>query len=112
MIIAVQNTTDIIFILLDSSISNILQTISTNNQPQKYLEKHIFLLFSIKKTSIFDKTERNIKYINDKTERYVYFYECITCTLIKLPVRTFLKDERTGSCLYYHQITPPQLCPK
>lgn len=62
-----------------------------------------------------DKTERNIKRINDKTERYVYFYECskiISFTLTKLPVRTFLKDEQTGSCLYYHQITPPQLCPK
>lgn len=37
----------------------------------------------------------NIKYINDKTERYVYFYECIkpikiiSFTLTKLPVRTF-----------------------
>lgn len=60
-----------------------------------------------------DKNERNIKRINDKTERYVYFYECsISFTLTKFPVRTFLKDERTGSCLYYHQITPPQLCPK
>lgn len=51
-----------------------------------------------------DKIERNIKYINDKTERYVYFYEC--------SIRTFLKDEQTGSCLFYHQITPPRLCPK
>ena len=62
-----------------------------------------------------DKTERNIKYINDKTERYVLLrvhHMIISFTLIKLPVRTFLKDERTGSCLYYHQITPPQLCPK
>lgn len=37
----------------------------------------------------------NIKCINDKTERYVYFYECIkpikiiSFTLTKLPVRTF-----------------------
>ncbi len=51
-----------------------------------------------------DKTDRNIKYINDKTERYVYFYECSSFP--------FFKNEQTGSCLYYHQITPPQLCPK
>lgn len=52
-----------------------------------------------------DKTDRNIKYINDKTERYVYFYECSN----SFP---FFKNEQTGSCLYYHQITPPRLCPK
>lgn len=65
-----------------------------------------------------DKTERNIKYINDKTERYVYFYECIkpikiiSFTLTKLPVRTFLKNEQTGSCLYYHLTCPLHLFPK
>ena len=33
-------------------------------------------MISAANIAIFDKTERNIKYINDKTERYVYFYEC------------------------------------
>lgn len=57
----------------------------------------------------------NIKYINDKTERYVLLrvhHMIISFTLTKLPVRTFFKNEQTGSCLYYHQITSPQLCPK
>ena len=71
-------------------------------------------MISAANIAIFDKTERNIKCINDKTERYVYFYECsiISFTLTKFPVRTFLKNEQTGSCLYYHLTCPLHLFPK